>query len=276
MRHLKHRHQLGVKKEHREAIMASLSAALFRHDRIETTLGYAKALRPFAEKIITLAKKAAATDDTAKKLHFRRLALAKVRDESAVHFLFADKVKKFEKREGGYLRIYKLVKRTGDAADMAIIEMIEADDEGYKKASEKKAADKKAPAKKTAGKAPAPAKKTASNASAATDDAFDAIFGAGSAQKATPPVKSKATMKTEAKKTTSKTSAKAETKTTTSKTSTKSETKTTTKKKTAAASDDFDALFGGTTPKAETKSTAKKSKPKVVDKQEVIGEYIAE
>ena len=48
MRHLKHRHQLGVKKEHREAIMASLSAALFRHDRIETTLGYAKALRPFA------------------------------------------------------------------------------------------------------------------------------------------------------------------------------------------------------------------------------------
>ena len=104
MRHLKHRHQLGVKKEHREAIMASLSAALFRHDRIETTLGYAKALRPFAEKIITLAKKAAATDDTAKKLHFRRLALAKVRDESAVHFLFADKVKKFEKREGGYLR----------------------------------------------------------------------------------------------------------------------------------------------------------------------------
>lgn len=66
MRHLKHRHQLGVKKEHREAIMASLSAALFRHDRIETTLGYAKALRPFAEKIITLAKKAAATDDTAK------------------------------------------------------------------------------------------------------------------------------------------------------------------------------------------------------------------
>lgn len=122
----------------------------------------------------------------------------------------------------------------------------------------------------------APAKKTASNKSAATDDAFDAIFGAGSAQKATPPVKSKATMKTEAKKTTSKTAAKAETKTTTSKTSTKSETKTTTKKKTAAASDDFDALFGGTTPKAETKSTTKKSTPKVVDKQVVIGEYFAE
>ena len=155
MRHLKHRHQLGVKKEHRQAIMASLSAALFRHDRIQTTLGYAKALRPFAEKIITLAKKAAATDDTAKKLHFRRLALAKVRDESAVHFLFADKVQKFLKRSGGYTRIYKLVPRVGDAANMAIIELIEADDEGYKKTkpAEKKPAAKKAAAKKTAKKA---------------------------------------------------------------------------------------------------------------------------
>ena len=132
MRHKKHRHQLGVKKEHRQAIMASLASALFRHDKIQTTLGYAKALRPFAEKMITLAKKAAATDDTAKKLHFRRQALAKIRDVSAVHFLFAEKVSKFLKREGGYTRIYKLVPRVGDAADMAIIELIEADDQGYK------------------------------------------------------------------------------------------------------------------------------------------------
>ena len=144
MRHLKHRHQLGVKKEHRQAIMASLTSALFRHDRIQTTIGYAKALRPFAEKVITLAKKAAETEDTAKKLHLRRQALSKVRDESAVHFLFADKVQKFLKRQGGYIRIYKLVPRVGDAAEMAIVELIEADDEGYKKA--------KAPAKKTAKK----------------------------------------------------------------------------------------------------------------------------
>lgn len=155
MRHLKHRHQLGVKKEHRQAIMASLSAALFRHDRIQTTLGYAKALRPFAEKVITLAKKAAATEDTAKKLHFRRLALARVRDESAVHFLFADKVQKFLKRNGGYTRIYKLVPRVGDAANMAIIELIEADDEGYKKAPAKKAAKKKTAKKAAAKKVPA-------------------------------------------------------------------------------------------------------------------------
>ena len=168
MRHQKHRHSLGVKKEHRQAIMASLASALFRHDKIQTTLGYAKALRPFAEKMITLAKKAAATDDTAKKLHYRRQALAKIRDVSAVHFLFAEKVSKFLKREGGYTRIYKLVKRVGDAADMAIIELIEADDQGYKaqpkkatKAESPKAdeapvvegaAEEKKPAKKTATK----------------------------------------------------------------------------------------------------------------------------
>lgn len=148
MRHGKHRHQLGVTKEHRAAIMASLSAALLRHDRIQTTLGYAKALRPFVEKIITLAKHAEASADTARKLHLRRLALARVRDESAVHFLFADKVKKFANREGGYTRIYKLVPRAGDAANMAIIELIEADDKGIKAAAKKPA--KKATAKKDA------------------------------------------------------------------------------------------------------------------------------
>ena len=158
---------MGVKKEHRASLMASLASALFRHDRIETTLGYAKALRPFAEKVITLAKKAAATEDTAKKLHYRRNALAKLRDVSAVHFLFAEKVSKFLNRQGGYTRIYKLVPRKGDAADMAIIELIEADDQGYKavekpaekteeavaeKKPAKKAATKKATAKKTATK----------------------------------------------------------------------------------------------------------------------------
>lgn len=152
--------------------MASLAAALLRHDKIQTTLGYAKALRPFAEKMITLAKKAAATDDTARKLHLRRQALSQIRDESAVHFLFAEKVAKFANRQGGYTRIYKLVPRVGDAADMAIIELIEADDAGHK-AQPKKAAEKPAEAPAAEGaEAPAeeakkaPAKKAAKKTAA--------------------------------------------------------------------------------------------------------------
>ena len=164
MRHSKHKHTLGVKKEHRAAIMASLAAALFRHDRIETTLASAKALRPFAEKIITLAKNAAASEDAAVKLHYRRLAIARIRDVEAVAMLFGSKdkeakVSKFVNRKGGYTRIYKLVPRAGDAAHMALIELIEADDEGYKAAKKpaakktaKKAATKKAATKKTAKK----------------------------------------------------------------------------------------------------------------------------
>ena len=168
---------MGVKKEHRASLMASLASALFRHDRIETTLGYAKALRPFAEKAITLAKKAAATDDTAKKLHLRRNALSKLRDVSAVHFLFEEKVSKFANRNGGYTRIYKLVPRKGDAAEMAIIELIEADDEGYKKsakpaakAAEASAAAEK-PAKKPAAKKPAAKKPAAKKAEKPADEA---------------------------------------------------------------------------------------------------------
>ena len=75
MRHRKHRHQLGVKKEHRISLMANLAVALFVHGRIQTTLAKAKALRPFAEKLITLAKKAAQTEDNARKLHYRHLIL---------------------------------------------------------------------------------------------------------------------------------------------------------------------------------------------------------
>lgn len=146
MRHKKHRHQLGVKKEHRSALMANLASALFTHGRIQTTLAKAKALRPFCEKIITLAKKAAATDDKAKKLHFRRIAIARVRDKLAIKALFDEKVTEFTQRNGGYIRIYKLVPRVGDAADMAIIELIDGGDEGYKK-SKKRSSRKKASTK---------------------------------------------------------------------------------------------------------------------------------
>ncbi|MDR1435500.1 MAG: 50S ribosomal protein L17 [Puniceicoccales bacterium] len=139
MRHGKHNHILGVKKEHRRALLANLAAALIEHGRIETTLAKAKALRPFIEKIITLAKKAHQTEIVEQKLHFRRLAIARVRDVYAIHRLFDEKVSEFLKRVGGYVRIYKLVPRQGDAAKMAIIEFVAADDTGYKKSRKKRA-----------------------------------------------------------------------------------------------------------------------------------------
>ena len=76
MRHSKRRHILGVSGPHRSAMMGNLSVAIITHGRIETTLSKAKALRPFIEKVITLAKKAEQANDAARKLHFRRLAIS--------------------------------------------------------------------------------------------------------------------------------------------------------------------------------------------------------
>jgi|AntAceMinimDraft_17_1070374.scaffolds.fasta_scaffold18807_4 large subunit ribosomal protein L17 len=133
MRHLKHRHKLGVKTPHRAALLANLTASLILHKRIKTTLSKAKALRPFAEQVITLAKKAHLAEEPERKLHYRRQAISKVRDQEAVAILFSERVEEFLDRPGGYTRIYKLIPRKGDGADIAIIEMIDADDEGYTK-----------------------------------------------------------------------------------------------------------------------------------------------
>ncbi len=153
MRHNKHHASLGVTREHRAAMLSNLGAALIKHGRIQTTLTKAKALRPFIEKIITKAKKAAAASEKKDALHLRRLALRDVRDESAVTLLFNEKVKQFEKRQGGYTRIYKLgPQRIGDAAEMALIEFVGADDKGYSKSKGKKKGAKKA---KPAAEAPA-------------------------------------------------------------------------------------------------------------------------
>ncbi|MEO0794753.1 MAG: 50S ribosomal protein L17 [Verrucomicrobiota bacterium] len=148
MRHRKHRHQLGVTKEHRQALMSNLAAALFRHGRIETTLAKAKALRPFAEKIITLAKKAAATDDVTRKLHYRRIALARVRDKAAIKLLFDERASEFSERTGGYIRIYKLIPRASDGAPMGIVELIDGSDEGYTKPKRNRKPSKKAKTEK--------------------------------------------------------------------------------------------------------------------------------
>lgn len=150
MRHKKHHASLGVTREHRAAMLSNMGASLIRHGRIETTLAKAKALRPFIEKVITKAKKAAGAAEKKDALHLRRMALRDVRDESAVTLLFNEKVKQFEKRPGGYTRIYKLgPQRIGDAAEMALIEFVGADDTGYSKFRGKKAkksGGKKAPA----------------------------------------------------------------------------------------------------------------------------------
>ncbi len=160
MRHLKHRNQLGVKKEHRAALIANLASALIKEGRITTTLKKAKALRPFAEKLVTLAKKGT--------LHHRRLAVARIRDREAVRVLFDEKVEDFRSRNGGYTRIYKIGTRIGDAAETALIEWVGADEAGHKSTRRKpakKAAAAAAPAAAEAaekeqrpeGEAPAPA-----------------------------------------------------------------------------------------------------------------------
>jgi large subunit ribosomal protein L17 len=141
MRHNKHHASLGVTREHRESMMSNLAAALITHGRIKTTLTKAKALRPFIEKVITKAKRAAAKTEKRDSLHLRRLALRDVRDETALTLLFNEKVKDFANRAGGYTRIYKLgPQRLGDAAELALIEFVKGDDPGYKKGRTKKAA----------------------------------------------------------------------------------------------------------------------------------------
>jgi large subunit ribosomal protein L17 len=155
MRHNKHHASLGVTREHRAAMLSNMGASLIKHGRIETTLAKAKAIRPFIEKVITKAKKAAALPKengklSASAIHLRRLALKDVRDESAVTLLFNEKVAQFEKRSGGYTRIYKLGARNSDSAEMALIEFVAAEDQGYKKSKGAKKSKKAKAAKPAA------------------------------------------------------------------------------------------------------------------------------
>jgi large subunit ribosomal protein L17 len=149
MRHKIHRASLGVTREHRAAMLSNMAASLVTHDRIKTTLTKAKALRPFVEKIITKAKNAAAKTDPKDALHLRRLAHADLRDEDALTLLFNEKHKEFTNRNGGYTRIYKLGPRDSDSSEMAFIELIKADDAGYKKSKGRKPAKAKPAAKPT-------------------------------------------------------------------------------------------------------------------------------
>ncbi|MGY4712463.1 50S ribosomal protein L17 [Mycolicibacterium sp. CBM1] len=108
--------RLGGSSSHQKAILANLATSLFEHGRIKTTEPKARALRPYAEKLITHAKKGA--------LHNRREVMKKIRDKDVVHALFAEIGPFFADRNGGYTRIIKVEARKGDNAPMAVIELV--------------------------------------------------------------------------------------------------------------------------------------------------------
>ena len=108
--------RLGGSSSHQKALLANLATALFEHGRIKTTEPKARALRPYAEKLITHAKKGT--------LHNRREVLKKIRDKDVVHTLFAEIGPFFADRNGGYTRIIKVENRKGDNAPMAVIELV--------------------------------------------------------------------------------------------------------------------------------------------------------
>ncbi len=116
MRHRKKGRKLNRTASHRRAMLRNMATSLFLHERVETTTAKAKELRPYAERLITLAKRG--------DLHARRLAAAKVRDRAVVGKLFDDIGPRFQDRPGGYTRILKLGARKGDAADMSLIELV--------------------------------------------------------------------------------------------------------------------------------------------------------
>ena len=174
MRHNKHHASLGVTREHRAAMLSNMAASLIEHGRIQTTLTKAKVLRPFIEKIITKAKQAAAKIEKKDKIHLRRLALADVRNEDMITKLFNETYKEFANRNGGYTRIYKLGTRQSDAAELALIEFVKADDPGYKKqksSSKKKAKGPKVKKPAAAVEAPKTEAPAAAESPAAEGDA---------------------------------------------------------------------------------------------------------
>ena len=121
MRHRKSGKQLGRNSSHRTSMFRNLSASLFEHELIKTTLPKAKEMRRIIDKLVTLGKRG--------DLHARRIAVSKIRDEKAVKKLFEVIGPRYKDREGGYARVLKAGFRYGDMAPMAIIELVERDPE---------------------------------------------------------------------------------------------------------------------------------------------------
>src|SRR5882724_10766890 len=144
MRHGVRLRKLGRTSSHRRALLRSLSTSLFRYERITTTLPKAKELRPFAERLITLARR----DD----LHARRQVVKHVSDRDVVKKLFDTLGPRFATRPGGYTRTLKLGPRLGDGAELAIIELIGSEPTFKKQKDDKKSRrEKKAKGEEKAG-----------------------------------------------------------------------------------------------------------------------------
>ena len=124
--------KLGRKHSHRLATLRALSTALFQRERIQTTLMKAKDLRSFAEKIITRSKQ----DD----LHSRRIVARDIQDKDVAKKLFDTLSPRYMERPGGYMRIFKLGRRKGDGAEMALVELLGSEPDFKKKEEDKKAA----------------------------------------------------------------------------------------------------------------------------------------
>lgn len=122
MRHRRAGKKLGRTPAHRKSLYANLAVSLLEHGRIKTTVSKAKAVKPFAEQMITLGKRG--------DLHARRLALAELKDRDVVHKLFEDVAPRFADRPGGYSRIVKIGPRPGDAAEMVYLELVDYAPEG--------------------------------------------------------------------------------------------------------------------------------------------------
>jgi large subunit ribosomal protein L17 len=119
MRHGYAHRKLGRTTAHRTSLFANMSASLIKHEQIVTTLPKAKELRPFVEKLVTLAKRG--------DLHARRIAISKVRDVDQVGKLYATLGPRYAGRNGGYIRVLKAGFRHGDNAPMAVIEFVDRD-----------------------------------------------------------------------------------------------------------------------------------------------------
>ena len=123
--------KLGRTASHRSALLNALTTSLLKHKRIRTTEAKAKEARTFIEKLITKAKK--------NDLHARRQVVALINDKDVVKELFSEIIPKIGERPGGYTRVVKLGNRNGDAAPMAILELVDYNDVANKKAEEHKA-----------------------------------------------------------------------------------------------------------------------------------------